>query len=103
MKDVIRLGLTLMVIGLIASIALALTNEVTKSQIELQKETQLKHSLVKAVPEAKDFEKWHIGLWAERIDRVYHKDDPQWPAVTLCYLRGTRCPELEAGFIRGDQ
>jgi len=52
----------------------------------------------------KDFAKWHIGLWSERIDRVYHKDDPQWSEVTLCYLQNCHwASRLEAGFIKVDQ
>lgn len=57
MNEILRLGLTLMAIGLIASSALALTNQFTEKIIKMQKEAKLKNSLSKVMPEAKHFEK----------------------------------------------
>ena len=54
-NEILRLGLTLMLIGLIASLALALTNQFTEKRIEMQLELQLKNSLHKVMPEAKHF------------------------------------------------
>ncbi|MBW2989768.1 FMN-binding protein [Candidatus Woesearchaeota archaeon] len=45
MKDIIRLGMTLMAVTLIASLALAVTNYYTAPKIAMQKEAAIKESL----------------------------------------------------------
>ena len=54
-KEIIKLGLTLMIITLVATVALSITNELTKEKIEEQIEAQLLYSLAEAMPEADDF------------------------------------------------
>ena len=54
-KEIIKLGITLMIITMVATVALSLTNEVTKDRIEEQSEIQLLFSLAQVMPEADDF------------------------------------------------
>ena len=49
MKEMLKLGITLMVVTLIASLALALTNHYTAPQIEIQKELAINKSLNKVI------------------------------------------------------
>lgn len=49
MNETMKLGITLMTVTLIASIALALTNQYTAPQIEMQKELAIKESLNKVI------------------------------------------------------
>jgi electron transport complex protein RnfG len=49
MNETIKLGLTLMIVTLIASLALALTNHYTSEKIEMQKEFVIKESLDKVI------------------------------------------------------
>ncbi len=55
-KSIIKLGLTLMIITMIATIALSITNEATKDKIKKQSELQLEKSLVELFPLADYFE-----------------------------------------------
>ncbi|MFH1642485.1 MAG: RnfABCDGE type electron transport complex subunit G [Nanoarchaeota archaeon] len=59
MNDIIKLGLILMAIGLISSLALALTFEFTADKIKFQEDNKLKKSLKKALPDADHFEKYN--------------------------------------------
>lgn len=49
MNETIRLGLTLMIVSLVASLALAITNYYTAPQIERQKELAVRESLNKVI------------------------------------------------------
>ncbi|MBW2974821.1 FMN-binding protein [Candidatus Woesearchaeota archaeon] len=49
MKETIKLGATLMIVTLIASVALAITNHYTAPRIEMQKELAVKESLNKVI------------------------------------------------------
>jgi len=55
MNETLKLGISLMVVGLIASLALALTNQFTAPKIAEQQELAFKESLNKVIPEADDF------------------------------------------------
>jgi len=55
MNETLKLGIALMVVGLIASLALALTNQFTVSKIAEQQELAFKESLTNVLKEADDF------------------------------------------------
>jgi len=67
MNEMVKLGLTLMVVTLIASLALALANHYTSPQIEMQKELAVKNSLNKVMT-ADSFEE------KEQYYEAYDKD-----------------------------
>lgn len=56
MNEILKLGLTLALIGFVASLALSLTYQSTEKRIETQQQLQLKGSLHKAMPEAEHFD-----------------------------------------------
>ncbi len=56
MNEIVRLGLSLMIIGLVASIALSITNQLTQERIKQQQAARFQESLRKVVPEAESFE-----------------------------------------------
>lgn len=67
MNETIRLGITLMIVTLIASLALALTNQYTAPQIKMQKELAIKESLSKVISADSFSEK-------DRYYEAYDKD-----------------------------
>jgi len=70
MNEMIKLGLTLMIVTLIAAAALALTNHYTSPQIETQKELAIKESLNKVI-RAESFKE------NEQYYDAYDKDEKQ--------------------------
>ena len=68
MTEVIKLGITLMIVTIIAGAALALTNHLTAPQIEIQKELVIKESLNKVI-EADSFKE------EDKYYNAYDKDE----------------------------
>jgi len=60
MNETIKLGITLMLVTLIAALGLALTNQYTAYKIEMQKQSAIKESLNKVI-EAESFEEDEDG------------------------------------------
>jgi len=69
MNDMLKLGLTLMIITLVSGLALSLTNQLTKEQIEINQELNIKRSLAKINPDVINFER------NEEYYFIHDKDD----------------------------
>jgi electron transport complex protein RnfG len=54
-KEIIKLGVTLMIITILSTLALSLTNELTKNKIVEQLDANVLYSLAEIFPEADDF------------------------------------------------
>ena len=84
-NEILRLGITLMLIGLVASLALALTNQFTLPKIQQQIELQLQNSLRKVVPDADKFEEqetYYEALKQDKlIGRVLKIDAPGYSSI----------------------
>ncbi len=77
MNDMLKMGIILMVVTLIASLALALTNHYTAPQIDLQEKLAIKESLNKVI-EADSFEGELGGYEYEAYDK-----DGNWIGTVL--------------------
>ncbi len=84
MDDMLKLGLTLMVVTLVASLALALTNHYTTDRIELQKENAVKESLNRVIS-ADSFEDkgeyYDAQKGGELVGRVLKVEAPGYSSV----------------------
>ena len=87
MNDMLKLGLTLMVVTLIAALALALTNHYTVYQIEMQKELAIKESLNKViVADSFSEEEQYYDAYDEEenmIGRVLKVEAPGYSSIII--------------------
>jgi len=85
MKETIKLGLTLMVVTLIAALVLALTNYYTVQKIELQKGSAVKESLQKVIlaDSFKEMNGWFAAFDSEGnlVGRVAKVEVPGYSSV----------------------
>ena len=87
-NEILRLGLTLMIIGLLASLALALTNQFTEKKIQEQLELQLQNSLKKVMPEQIKPPATHQVLTRKAHDLTHFLPMPCPETMYLAVLAG---------------
>jgi electron transport complex protein RnfG len=84
-KEIIKLGITLMIVTTLATVALSVTNELTKSKIEKQEEIQLLYSLAEVMPEADNFKEgedyYNAYSNGELIGRVLKVNAPGYSST----------------------
>jgi len=105
-KEIIKLGVTLMIITILASLALSLTNKITKEKIEEQKDIQLIMSLAEVLPQADDFkeadEYYDAYLNGEIIGRVLKVNSQGYSSV-IKMLVGVNLENKITGIVALDQ
>lgn len=90
MNEMLKLGLTLMVVTLIAALALALTNHYTVYQIEMQKEFAIKKSLNKVIlADSFSEEELYYDAYDEEknmIGRVLKVEAPGYSSIIIALV-----------------